>query len=289
MSDGIETAETLRVVRDPGVAATLLAALRLPTQGRVYELGTVLGSGMPQGPRESFGGFRLTPYRTPKCLSSPEAPGFDFSMELITGSPHLGTHFDGLAHVQTHGRVHGGHEARAVFHDFGWRVNGMEHASAIVARGVLLDMPAALGTDCLADRYEITPADVGLALQTQQTVLGAGDAVLVRTGWFAKHYHQDSDAYFASEPGVGCDTALWLHDQGMAVLGSDTSGTEVVPMPDLERTTHVAMLVERGVHLLEIMDLEMLARDRVYEFLFIALPLRIVGGTGSWLRPVAIV
>jgi kynurenine formamidase len=49
------------------------------------------------------------------------------------------------------------------------------------------------------------------------------------------------------------------------------------------------MLVERGIHLIEIMDLEEIARDRVFEFLFVALPLRIVGGTGSWLRPIAIV
>jgi kynurenine formamidase len=51
----------------------------------------------------------------------------------------------------------------------------------------------------------------------------------------------------------------------------------------------VAMLVERGIHLIEIMDLEAIARDRAYEFLFVALPLRITGGTGSWLRPIAIV
>ena len=116
---------------------------------------------MPQGPRTSFGGFRLTPYRTPKCLSAAEPPGFDFSMELITGSPHLGTHFDGLAHVQSFGKVHGGHAARDVFDDFGWRANGLEHAAPVVGRGVLLDVPATLGVDCLPDRYEITPDDLG--------------------------------------------------------------------------------------------------------------------------------
>lgn len=269
--------------------AALIEALRLPTRGQIYELGTLFGTAMPQGPRESFGGFRLSPYRTPKCLSTSESPGFDFSMEVITGSPHLGTHFDGLAHIQSHGRVHGGHEARAVFHDFGWLANGMEHAPAVIARGILLDMPAALACDCLPERYEITAADVEQALGSQGTELRTGDVVLARTGWFAKHYEQNPDAYFASEPGVGRDAALWLHERGMAVLGSDTSGTEVTPMPDLERTTHVAMLVERGVHLIEILDLEAIARDRVYEFLFIALPMRITGGTGSWLRPVAVV
>ena len=75
----------------------------------------------------------------------------------------------------------------------------------------------------------------------------------------------------------------------MRLLGSDTSGTEVTPMPDPDRTTHVAMLVDRGVHLIEIMDLEEIARERAYAFLFVALPLRIAGGTGSWLRPIAIV
>jgi kynurenine formamidase len=267
----------------------LLAALALPRQGKIYELGATLGSDMPQGPRESFGGFRLTPYRTPKCLTGPEQPGFDFSMELITGSPHLGTHIDGLAHVQTRGRVHGGHAARDVFHDFGWRANGLEHAPAIVARGILLDIPSALGTACLPDRYEITSDDLERTLQAQATHLHRGDVVLVRTGWFAQTYERDPVRYFASEPGVGPDAAIWLHEHGMAMLGSDTSGTEVTPMPDLDRTTHVAMLVDRGVHLIEIMDLEAIARDKVFAFLFLALPLRIAGGTGSWLRPIAIV
>lgn len=267
----------------------VLAALALPRHGRVYELGTEFGSGMPQGPGETFSGFRLTPYRTPKCLSSREPPGFDFSMEVITGSPHVGTHFDGLAHIQSHGRTFGGHEARDVYHDFGWRANGMEHARPVIGRGILLDVPTAKGVDGLPDRYEITTKDVQGTLAAQRTEFREGDAVLVRTGWFAAHYRTDPDAYFASEPGVGPDAAVWLSDHGMALLGSDTSGTEVTPVPNHDRTTHVALLVDRGVHLIEIMDLERLAQDQVYEFLFIALPLRITGGTGSWLRPVAIV
>ena len=52
-------------------------------------------------------------------------------------------------------------------------------------------------------------------------------------------------------------------------------------MPDLARTTHVAMLVERAIHLIEIMDLGAIARDRVYAFLSGALTPRITGGTGS--------
>jgi kynurenine formamidase len=269
-------------------AAAILAALALPTTGRIYDLGTEFGNDMPQGPRASFGGFRLSPYRTPRCLAAADPPGFDFSMEVITGSPHLGTHFDGLAHVQSFGRVHGGAAARDVYHDFGWRANGMEHAAPVLCRGILLNVPPTLGVASLPDRYEITVDDLRRTLDAQGTDLREGDAVLVRTGWFAAHYRTNPDAYFASEPGIGPAAAVWLADHGMRLLGTDTSGTEVVPMPDPGRTTHAAMLVDRGLHLIEIMDLEAVAADRRHAFLFIALPLRIVGGTGSWLRPIAV-
>ena len=48
------------------------------------------------------------------------------------------------------------------------------------------------------------------------------------------------------------------------------------------------MLVERGVHLVEILDFSQLLAAGVREFLFLCLPLRLRGGTGSWVRPIAI-
>ena len=270
-------------------AEEMLTALSIARQGRVYELGTEFGRDMPQGPADSFYGFRVTQYRTPKSLTSSEDPGFDFSMEVIAASPHVGTHVDGLAHIQCHGRTYGGHKVHDVYGDFGWKVNGMENSVPIITRGVLLDVAAAKGVQHLPDLYAVTPDDLRFTLDHQGTELKRGDAVLVRTGWFAAHYASDPDTYFRSQPGVGPDAALWLYEQGMAVLGTDTSGTEVIPMPDPERTTHGLMIVERGVHLIEIMDLESISSERAYEFLFLALPLRIKGGTGSWLRPVAVV
>jgi kynurenine formamidase len=270
-------------------SAELLAALSSVRQGRIIELGTMFGRDMPQGSPDSFYGFRVAQYRLPKALTTRASPGFDFSMDVITASPHLGTHIDGLAHISCHGRMFGGHELRDVYGDFGWRVNGMEHARPIIGRGVLLDVAAAKGVEHLDDRYEITPADLELTLTAQATQLQPGDSVLVRTGWYAAWYAGDPDTYFRSQPGVGPDAALWLYERGMALLGTDTSGTEVIPMPDLERTTHGVMLVERGVHLIEIMDLEAVAAERAFEFLFVCLPLRIAGATGSWLRPVAVI
>ena len=96
-------------------------------------------------------------------------------------------------------------------------------------------------------------------------------------------------AFQAAEPGVGREAAIWLYDSGMAVLATDTTGTEPLPFVDAAATTHRAMLVDRGVHLLENLNLEELARDRVVEGLFVNLPLKITGATGSWIRPVLVV
>jgi kynurenine formamidase len=98
----------------------------------------------------------------------------------------------------------------------------------------------------------------------------------------------DEAAFQVAEPGVGRDAAIWLYEQGMAVLGTDTTGTEPLPFKDAALTTHWAMLVERGVHLIENLFLEDVAAAGVKEGIFVGLPLRITGGTGSWLRPVLV-
>jgi kynurenine formamidase len=266
----------------------LLAGLALPMRGQVFDLATELASGMPVGSTESFGGFRVTPYRTPACLARPhDPPAADYSTELVQGTPHLGSHIDAPAHVQAYGRVFGGQRAADVYDDFGWRANGVETVPPVITRGVVLDVPALLGVPRLPDLFEITVEHVQACLERQRIAIGAGDAVLVRTGKMAD-YHGDGSAYFGSGPGVGVDAALWLYERGMAILGSDTSATEPFPFPDPEHTVHRAMLIERGVYLVEILRLDELAEAQAYEFLFVCLPLKIRGATGSWVRPVAV-
>lgn len=266
----------------------VLNACRLVERGRVYDLGMDIGPEIPHGPRDTFGAIRLTPYRTPRGLREPEFDGHDFSMELIQGSPHLSSHIDGLTHIQARGCVHGGVPIRDAYGDFGWRVLGMETVPPIVTRGLLLDVPAARGVDRLADGEEVRVADLERCLEREGLELRGGEAVLVRTGKLAD-YAGEGQAYFAAQPGVGVEAGVWLHERGMALLGTDTSGTEPIPFPDERRTVHRALLVERGVHLMEILNLDEIAHAGVHEFLFVCLPLRIVGGTGSWVRPVAVV
>jgi kynurenine formamidase len=184
--------------------------------------------------------------------------------------------------------VFGGHKAADVYDDFGWRENGIHTVPPVITRGVLLDIPALLEVPRLPDLFEITVDHVRQTLEREQVEVRRGDAVLVRTGKMAD-YHGDGGTYFAAGPGIGVEAALWLFERGMAVLGSDTSATEPYPFPDPDNTVHRAMLVERGVFLAEILWLDELAGASAYEFLFVCLPLKFRGGTGSWVRPVAIV
>lgn len=270
-------------------AAEILKAIGLVREGRVYDMGAELSNDMPQGPEEIFGRFRLSQYRTPRALTDPQYAEFDFSMDFIMGSPHSSTHIDAFTHVQHMGRIFGGLPILDTYSDFGWKAHGMETTPPIVGRGVLLDVAAAQEVPQLPDLFEITPRLLEETMAKQGVDIQKGDIILIRTGKF-REFRDRRDSYFGLQPGVDEEGAIWLYEHGASLIGSDTTSVETNnPGKDMAHTTHRAMLVERGVHLIETMDLEAIAADRRYEFMFVCLPLKIVGGTGSWVRPIGIV
>ena len=154
----------------------------------------------------------------------------------------------------------------------------------ILRRGVLLDFA---GDGPLAKDREITPDDLDAAVRTQHVEIRPGDVVLLRTGWAT--YFTDPAKFIAAVrgPGPARAGAEWLSRRGVFAAGSDTVAFEKVPDPAMP--VHVHLLVESGIHIIECLNLEELAAASVYEFLFIALPLKIRGGTASPVRPVAVV
>jgi kynurenine formamidase len=267
-------------------AEQILAACSLVQRGLVYDLGLDLNSSVPQGVPGAFTPFAFSWRHLPDRDAGPE--DFQFAAETITGTPHIGTHIDGLLHVTSGCRVFGGGDIRDVISDRGFTRDGIESVPPIITRAVIVDIAARQGVPALPDGYEVTVPDLALALAHQGLAVGQGDAVLVRTGKI-REYGTDNDAYQRAQPGVGREAAIWLYEQGMSVLGTDTTGTEPHPLADATRTTHQAMLVDRGVHLVENLNLDRLGADRVAQGLFVCLPLRISGGTGSWVRPVVVV
>lgn len=264
----------------------VLGAIGSVRTGTVHDLGLELNEGVPQGDPGAFVPFSLTWRTTPEGRAR-AGHAFAFAAEAVVGTLHVGTHLDGLNHIAADGRIFGGHEVTEVRHDHGFTAHGMETVPPIIGRAVVCDVAGQRGVAALPDGYEITVADITAGLEAAGESVRAGDVVLVRTGK-VREYYTDPAAYQRAQPGVGVDAAVWLYDQGMAVLGTDTTGTEPQPFRDERRTTHAAMLVERGVHLVENLDLDGVAAAGVTSGLFVCLPLKITGATGSWVRPVIV-
>lgn len=261
----------------------LLEAVGLVERGTVYDLGLPLDERIPQGNPGAFTPFSFTWRVTPESTGS--ADGYQYAAETIIGCPHVSTHIDAFVHCQAEGRVFGGESAAEARGDRGFRVHGAETIRPILGRAVVLDVAGLHGVEALADGHEITVSELEGAARAGSVAIRAGDIVLVRTGKI-REFFTDPVAFQAGQPGVGVDGAVWLYEQGMAALGTDTTGTEPLPFTDPANTTHRAMLVQRGVHLIENLDLTAVCADHVVQGLFVCLPLKITGATGSWVRPV---
>jgi kynurenine formamidase len=96
--------------------------------------------------------------------------------------------------------------------------------------------------------------------------------------------HSSAGAEACQAPGE--TAARWLMERGTTLMGSDTPGFECLPTPGV--SVHAILLVDAGIHIIENLNLEEMARKRLPCVLYVALPLRLSGATGSPIRPVAI-
>jgi kynurenine formamidase len=137
-------------------------------------------------------------------------------------------------------------------------------------------------------------ADVRGALQRQGMAdfqFSPGDVVLFHTGW-PKYWIVDNKKYNSGEPGIGIEVSRWLSDVVQAGgVGADTWATEVIPNPDpacVFCAVHTHLLVRHGIVNHENLDLDALAKDRVYRFMYVFSPAPFAGATGSPGAPIAI-
>lgn len=266
-------------------ADPLLAAV---TAGMdIVDLGRELRVGMPQSPNHpQF--WHTLPRRHGDMV---RADGGSAANDLITMGTHVGTHIDALAHVSHDGQLHGGIDAVQAGVGGKYVELGVHTIAPMVCRGVLLDVPAYLGVERCEGGYEITPGDLAATLDQQGTDVGAGDVVLIRSGW-GQLFAEGAPFVGAASgvPGVGERGARWLAERQILAAGADTiaferlapgAGHAVLP-------AHRVLLVDSGIYIIEALDLERLAAARRYEFTFVLVPLNIFGATGSPVRPLAV-
>jgi kynurenine formamidase len=256
----------------------------LLASAKVYDLAQPYFTGMPHHPTHAPFLFSLIKehgeYIGPNGSSS--------ASEAIALGSHVGTHIDALCHFSCGGKLHGGADVAGLqSYGGGLRQHSIDTVPPILRRGVLLDIAAAAGLDVLPADFEIAPAHLDAAVRAAAVEIRAGDVVLLRTGW--GRYFRDP-AKFISQvhgPGPAAAGARWLSARGIFAAGSDTVAFEKVPDPAMP--VHVHLLVEQGIHIIECLNLEELAKAAPKEFLFVALPLKLEGATGSPVRPIALI
>jgi kynurenine formamidase len=188
---------------------------------------------------------------------------------------------------------YGGANAGEHLGDFGPTVGDAAALPPLFTRGVLLDVAGHRGVECLPAASPVDADEVAAIVRAQDVEIHEYDVVLFRTGYMGLWPDAARMAQHRS-PGPDLSAADWLLDRGVVAVGSDTETFEVQPAPDPgtpanPQPVHTRLLIESGVYILESLDLEQLAADRVHEFLFVALPLKIAGATGSMLDPLAVV
>ncbi|MGD8576617.1 MAG: cyclase family protein [Thiohalophilus sp.] len=265
--------------------------------GEVYDLSVEYFIGMPSWQAAGDPHYRIwmthTPHGTviddPLKLGETMNEHVSYTGAAISMYTHMGTHIDALNHFGLNGEIWNGFKAEAHLGDRGWQVAGAENIPPIIARGVLIDVAAAKGVSMLADGYRITRQDLVQALHKQQVSLQSGDVVLIRTGRMQQY--DDAAAYMANPPGLGMAAARFLVEEGGAmIVGADNLSFEAFPS-EVESNyvpVHSYLLAEQGTPIMELVYLEQLSRDRVYEFAIIGGSLKLRGSDAAPMRPIAI-
>jgi kynurenine formamidase len=228
-------------------------------------------------------------------LDGSDSHGLAFVKDYIGVDYHNDSHshLDALCHVSFDGRLYNGRPADSVS-AAGAAVETVEVLKdGLIGRGVLLDIPRARGVKWLEPGDSVLPGDLEEAERSAGVKVGEGDILLVRTGHATRLDELGPWDTAGSKAGLHPSCAPFLAERRVAALGCDGNSdtapgiTEGVGFP-----IHVLALTAMGVHLLDYLHLRELAAVSEeagrWEFLFVSAPLRIAGGTGSPLNPIAV-
>ncbi|MEE9198438.1 MAG: cyclase family protein [Dehalococcoidia bacterium] len=261
----------------------VLKAVRLVKKGTVYSLAVPLEKDGPQMP---------TFHKTWKVShwAHRDNPDLDIIDDVVVMETHSGTHIDALGHVWAEGCFYNGFPDEHAS-SRGVARTGIENVRHMVGRGVMLDIPAYRGIDHMGPAEVVTVEDLDGAAAAQGITIEPGDIVMIRTGWYTLFY-KNRALWETSFPGPDRSVIPWLKERDVCAIGADQPTCELrikVGSPEGGLPLHRYALRDLGVYILENLDLEELARDKVYQFLFIGAPLRLITGTGAPWNPLAIV
>ncbi|MHB1315405.1 MAG: cyclase family protein [Christensenellales bacterium] len=290
-------------------------AAGLVTKGKVFALGMNLDSNGPQSGREGrynpihammWTGTDFVAGREIEYQPKEDYKGGDkwyaigFADDYLTLPLQCATHWDALGHIffkdlrTNECYMYNGFSPKYVGAQGGCTKSGVEkYGNKMAGRGVLLDMARFYGKEYMLPGEGITAEDMEACAKKQGVEIRKGDFLLIRTGDADRRIREKNWGTYCggNAPGLEYETIIWLHDKEIAAIAIDTWGVEVRPnRTDMfEQPWHWLCIPMAGLPMGENFRLDELAddcaEDKKYEFLFIASPLLVTGGTASPLNP----
>ena len=260
-------------------ADTIRQAATLVRRGKIYSLAVMLDKTGP------LAGIRNPLWHRTSVTLRP-TPLHSSADDVIVMHTHGTTHIDALCHIFAANQMYNGYRVDEKIHPTtGASKNGVHNIESLVGRGVLLDVAGYRGIEHLEISDQITPAELDACAKAQGVETRAVDIVLIRTGWM-RVFFENRELFDSGSPGPNGEVAAWFKEHELCAMGADNVAVESTV--GKLRQLHLSVVRDQGGYLMEFLNLEELAADKVYEFMFVAAPLRLVNGIGSPINPLAI-
>jgi kynurenine formamidase len=278
-------------------AADRVRAAQLVRRGAVFSLAVPITDGTGPMGHNPVGRFNPIHHMTATGdQSGPLEMGAttDFTDDVLVIGCHSTTHWDALSHIYYGDQLYNGFPAADVGKRGAVHVGIDKVHQDFVGRGVLLDLPRFKDVVSLEPGYAVGPDELEACALSQAVEIAQGDILLIRTGALTRLTDGDWAGFHAApRPGLHYSAVEWLVNRKIAAVAADNNGVEAPStLPGVRNPLHMLALRDAGIHLGEFWNLEELAadcaQDRRYEFLLVAQPLRIEGGVGSPVNPLAL-
>lgn len=222
--------------------------------------------------------------------SSPGPWSGDYIGVSYHGYAH--SHLDALCHRFQFGTMYNGYPESEVTEDGCAQLSITAFENGIFGRGIIMDFPRMNEVQWLDNGTGITPEWLDAWEQSTGITVGSGDIVLIRTGRWDRRNEFGPWNLAAESAGLHASAVEWLRDRQVAIVGSD-SALDVKPsgVEGYDSPVHALVLVALGMPIFDNLDLDAVAAEAIrhnrWEFLLTTAPLRVGGGTGSPLNPIA--
>jgi kynurenine formamidase len=228
-------------------------------------------------------------------VESGETPSAESAGDIFSVQFHgfTQTHLDALCHIFHGDLMFNGVSKNTVSKQGAEKMSVLSMKNGIFTRGFLMDIPRALGRVYLSAGDAIYPEHLDLWLEKTKARVESGDALIIRTGRWAREEREGRWDIEAGSAGLHASCLPWLKQHDIALLVSDLA-SDLMPsqVEGVRLPIHLVTIAALGVPIIDNCDLEPVSKFSAeqgrWEFLFVASPLAVPGGTGSPINPLAI-